>query len=59
MESAKRLLGFCKTLKSDKPKSREELEARANLRGYQFLPAQLDAIAAIYVVNEKNENTRL
>ena len=57
MESEKRLLGFCKTLKGDKPKSREELEARANLRGYQFSQPQLDAITEIYVVKEKNNNT--
>ena len=50
MESAKRLVGFCKTLISNKPRSRELLESTAILRGYQFSQAQLDAIAEFYVV---------
>lgn len=31
METAKRFLGFCETLKENKPKSREELESKARL----------------------------
>jgi hypothetical protein len=55
METAKRFLGFCKTLKENKPQSREELESRAYYRGYNFTSEQIDAIAVFYVVKGGNK----
>jgi hypothetical protein len=55
METAKRLLGFCKTLKDNKPQNREELESKAGYRGYNLTPEQIDAMAAMYVVKGGNK----